>query len=165
MKKYLLLSAVIIATLACNKTTTLSSYTAPFSKNFSITSLKHTQDTVNVGDTIYLSVAGTMSDSSKNVYPYITVASSGTSYLWGTAPSSFGAASSPIKLTRVFGAATNGLYPWTSTIMLTGATQVSHKTTLTITGLFTYQLSLSSQGNGSATANDAGQKTKTIFVQ
>jgi hypothetical protein len=162
MKKYLLLSAVIVTALACNKTTTLSKYTPPFSKNFTVTSLKHTQDTVNVGDTIYLSVAGTMSDSSQNIYPYITVTTSSSAFYWGTAPSSFGATASPIKLTKVIGAATNGLYAWTSTIMLTGATLVPSKTKLTITGLFTYQLSLSSEGGGTATASDAA---KTVYVQ
>lgn len=168
MKKYIFFFAIVIAVVACNKTTTLSSYTPPFSKNLSITSFKHTADTVNVGDTIYLNVAGTISDTTtgrQDVYPYITVTTSNSTFTWGTAPSNFGAAASPIKLTKVFGAAANGLYPWTATIALTGATLVAPKTKLTITGLFTYQLSLSSEGNGSVNATDAGQTNKTLYVQ
>ena len=48
--------------------------------------------------------------------------------------------------------------------MLKGATFVPSKTKLSITGNFIYQLSLSSQ-QGTLTAADAGQSTKTIYVK
>jgi|SRR5579871_1117751 len=167
MKKLMFLFSVtlVVILVSCSKNATQPAYTPPVAKNFSVTSLKHTQDTVNVGDTIYLNVAGTMYDSSKNVYPYITATSSSSSFSWGTPPATLPSTKTPIKLSLVFGAVANGLYGWTSTIMLTGATQVPHKTTLTITGQFTYQLSLSSEGGGTASATDAGQSTKTVYIQ
>jgi hypothetical protein len=172
MKKYLLFITIVAAVVACNKTTTLPAYTPPFSKNFSVSSLSHTADTVNVGDTIYLHVAGTIADTTKDIYPYITVVDTlaGATFTWGTSPSNLPTAGvkqssgytppAAIKLTKVIGAATNGLYAWTSTLTLTGVTSVPHNTKLTITGLFTYQLSLSSEGS-SASATDK----KTIYVQ
>ncbi len=169
MKKLFLFSLVIFATIAaCNKNSTVPVYTPPIAKNFSVTSLKHTSDTVNVGDTIYLNVAGTMYDSSstdRNVYPYISVATSSSTYNWGTPPTSLPTTKTPIKLSLVFDSTANNLYYWTSSLMLTGATMVAHGTTLTITGLFTYQLSLSSEGGGTSSVSDAGVKTKTIYVR
>jgi hypothetical protein len=167
MKKMLFLCVVAagIFLVGCVKNTTLPAYTPPFSKIFSVSSLKHTQDTVNVGDTIYLDVAGTMYDTTQNIYPYISVASPGNTFTYGTSPSSLPTTKSPVKLARVIGSATNSIYGWTSTIMLVGATNVAPNTTLTVSGVFNYQLTLSTEGGGTASVTDAGQSTKTIFVQ
>jgi hypothetical protein len=161
MKRYLLLAIIIITVIACNKTTTLPSYTPPVAKNFSVTSLNHTLDTVNVGDTIYLSASGVASDSSKNIYTYLSVSStvSGVSSVYN-----YGNAASPIKLPKNYANPTNGLYSWADSIMLPGATLVPHKTKLTIVGNFIYQLSLSSE-QGTLSATDAGQLNKTVYVQ
>jgi hypothetical protein len=166
MKKMFITGLVAAGVLfaACVKNTALPSYTPPVAKNFSVTSLKHTQDTVAVGDTIYLNVAGTMADTTQNIYPYISVASTGNTFTYGTSTASLTTSKTPVKLTKVIGASTNGVYAWTSTITLIGATNVPSGTTLTITGVFNYQLSFSTEGGGNATATDAGQATKTILV-
>jgi hypothetical protein len=66
-------------------------------------------------------------------------------------------------LSRTIGAQTNGLYAWTSTIILVGATTVD-KAKLTITANFIYQLSLSSE-QGKLAATDAGNPNKTVYVK
>jgi hypothetical protein len=161
MKRYFIPAIVILAIAACNKATTLPSYTPPVAKNFSVASLKHTQDSVNVGDTIYLTATGTASDSSQFIYTYLSASSSaggiGSVFYYGSA-------SSPVKLAKTYGTQTAGLYSWTSTIMLPGATLVPHKTKLTIVGNFIYQLSLSSE-QGTLSATDAGLLNKTVYVR
>ncbi|HTQ28672.1 MAG TPA: hypothetical protein VMI35_11105 [Puia sp.] len=163
MKKFLLFFSVatMILAAACNKTTNLPPYAPVVPVIFSVSSLKHTQDTVNIGDTIYLTATGTMYDTTKNIYVYLasSYTASGVASVYN-----FGSAASPVKLSRVIGTQTNNLWGWTSTIMLTGATFVPAKTKLSITGNFIYQLSLSSQ-QGTLSAADAGQSNKTVFVQ
>jgi hypothetical protein len=162
MKKVLLFSLVVVTILigACNKVTNLPAYTPAVPINFSVGSLKHTQDTVNVGDTIYLTATGTMYDTTKNIYVYLSssYSASGVGSVFN-----YGSAASPIKLSRVIGAQTGSLFAWTATIMLPGATFVPAKTKLTIAGNFIYQLSLSSQ-QGTVSATDAGQTNKTVYV-
>ena len=161
MKRYVIPAIILISIVACNKTTTLPVYTPPVAKNFSVTSLKHTQDSVNVGDTLYLTATGVASDSSQFIYTYLSVSSTiggaGSIFYYGTA-------SSPVKLSKNYGSQTNGLYSWTSNIMLPGATLVPHKTKLTIVGNFIYQLSLSSE-LGTLSATDAGMLNKTVYVR
>lgn len=161
MKKILFFSilGMGILLLGCVKYSSLPAYTPPVSINFSVSSLKHTEDTVNVGDTIYLTATGTMYDTTKNIYAYLSVSSSGA----GVSTYTYGSASSPIKLSRTIGAASNGLYSWSAIIMLPGATWVAN-TKLTITANFIYQLSLSSE-QGKLSATDAGQANKTVYVQ
>ena len=162
MKKIILCSFIAsgILIFGCSKSNTLPPYKPPVSVNFTITSLNHTQDTVNVGDTITLNVAGTMFDT-LYVYAYLTVTSSAS----GAPVFTYGSASSPIKLTRVLGSSNvSGMNSWTSSIRLIGAT-VTHKSKLTITANFIYQLSLSSEGGGTATSTDAGILNKTVYVQ
>ena len=162
MKKIKLLSLVLSSLIifSCTKNTTLPAYTPPVTSNFTVASMNHTKDTVNVGDTIYLNVAGTMYDT-LFVYAYLTTKSSAT----GSPVYSTGSSSAPIKLNRVLGTTNiTGVNPWTSTIMLTGLTSI-HSTKLTISANFIYQLSLSSEGGGLASATDAGVVNKTVFVQ
>jgi hypothetical protein len=159
MKKLLLICVIAISIISgCVKSTNLPAYTPPVTTNFSVASLKHTADTVNLGDTVYLTAAGTISDTTKNIYTYLTVSSSAA----GVSTYTYGSAATPIKLSRTIGAQTNGLYAWTSTIMLVGATTVD-KAKLTITANFIYQLSLSSE-QGKLTATDAGIVNKTVYV-
>jgi hypothetical protein len=159
MKKLLLICVIAISIISgCVKSTNLPAYTPPVTTNFSVASLKHTADTVNLGDTVYLTATGTISDTTKNIYVYLTVSSSAA----GVSTYTYGSASTPIKLSRTIGAQTNGLYAWTSTIVLVGATTVD-KAKLTITANFIYQLSLSSE-QGKLTATDAGIVNKTVYV-
>jgi hypothetical protein len=163
MKKVLffLVVAAVIVTSACNKVTNLPAYAPPVATNFAVSSLKHTEDSVNVGDTIYLMASGTMYDTTKNIYVYLSCSysASGVASVFN-----YGSGSSPVKIIPTIGQASNGVYGWTSTIMLPGATFVPHKTKLTITGNFIYQLSLSSQ-LGTLSAADAGQSNKTVYVR
>ena len=155
---FLIISSVLI--FACSKNNTVPAYTPPVAVNFTVTSLNHTADTVNVGDTIYLNVAGTMYDT-LNVYAYLTTKSSAT----GSPVYTYGSSSAPIKLNRVLGSSNaSAMNPWTSTIMLTGVTSVAN-TTLTISANFIYQLSLSTEGGGLASATDAGIANKTVYVR
>jgi len=155
---FLIISSVLI--FACSKNNTVPAYTPPVAVNFTVTSLNHTADTVNVGDTIYLNVAGTMYDT-LNVYAYLTTKSSAT----GSPVYTYGSSSAPIKLNRVLGSSNaSAMNPWTSTIMLTGVTSIAN-TTLTISANFIYQLSLSTEGGGLASATDAGIANKTVYVR
>jgi hypothetical protein len=158
---YLFLLAVSgIFVFSCSKNSMVPPYTPPVATNFTVTSMNHTKDTVNVGDTIYLNVVGTMYDT-LNVYAYLTIKSSAT----GSPVYSYGSSSSPIKLTRVLGSSNvTDMNPWTSTIKLTGVTSIANSK-LTISGNFIYQLSLSSEGGGLASATDGGVVNKTVFIQ
>jgi hypothetical protein len=165
MKKLFLISLLASAAVifGCVKHNVLPTFTPAFAKDFSVSSLNHTTDTVSVGDTIYLTAAGTMSDTvtgQNNIYAYFVISSSAA----GAPVFNYGSAASPIKLTKTLGAASNGLYGWTATIAISGATATANSK-LTITGYFIYQLSLSSEGNGTASATDAGVLNKTVFVQ
>ena len=162
MKKlfFFLLSTGMIWLAGCTKTTTLPPYTPPVPANFSVTSLKHTQDSVNVGDTIWYNATGTIYDTTQSISAYFatsyTVSGTGAIYNYGTS-------SSPVAIKRTIGDVTNGLYSWTATIAFpTTVTEVPHKTKLTTTGTFIYQLTLSSQ-QGALTASDSGPN-KSVFV-
>ncbi len=162
MKKYyfflLILSGILL--FSCSKNTMAPVYTPPVSTNFTVSSMNHTKDTVSVGDTIFVNVVGTMYDT-LNVYAYLTIKSSAT----GSPVYSYGSSSSPIKLVRVLGSTNvTDMNPWTSTIALTGFTSIANSK-LTISANFIYQLSLSSEGGGLASATDAGVANKTVFIQ
>ncbi len=155
-----LLMFLCIVFYSCTKNTIVPAYTPPVTTNFTVTSMNHTEDTVNAGDTIFMNVAGTMYDT-LNVYAYLTIKSSAT----GSPVYSYGSSSSPIKIVRVLGSFNvTDINPWTSTIALTGFSSISGSK-LTISGNFIYQLSLSSQGGGLASATDAGVVNKTVFIQ
>jgi hypothetical protein len=158
---YLFLLAVSgIFVFSCSKDSMVPPYTPPVTTNFTVTSMNHTKDTVNVGDTIYLNVVGTMYDT-LSVYAYLTIKSSAT----GSPVYSYGSSSSPIKLARVLGSSNvTDMNPWTATIRLTGVTSIANSK-LTISGNFIYQLSLSSEGGGLASATDGGVVNKTVFIQ
>lgn len=160
-KKYLfILAASYILIFGCTKNSVVPPYTPPVATNFTVTSMNHTKDTVNVGDTIYLNVVGTMYDT-LGVYAYLTAKSSAA----GSPVYSIGSSSSPIKLKCVLSSANvTDINPWTSTIMLTGISSIANSK-LTISGNFIYQLSLSSEGGGLASATDAGVVNKTVFIQ
>ncbi len=162
MKKIFLFSLICSCVLvfSCTKNSIVPPYNPPVAANFTVTSMNHTKDTVNVGDTIYLNVVGTMYDT-LNIYAYLTIKSSAT----GSPVYSYGSSSSPIKLTRVLGSSNvTDMNPWTSTIRLTGVTSIANSK-LTISGNFIYQLSLSSEGGGLASATDGGVVNKTVFIQ
>jgi hypothetical protein len=154
----LILPAILF--FSCSKNTIVPPYTPPVSTNFTVTSMNHTKDTVNVGDTILLDVVGTMYDT-LNVYTYLTIKSSAT----GSPVYSYGSSASPVKLKCILGSNNvTGMNPWTSTIKLTGVTSIANSK-LTISANFIYQLSLSSQGGGLASATDGGVINKTVFIQ
>ena len=161
MKKYLFLLLIIGIVVACNKTTTLGTYTPPVSKNLIVRSFAHVADTVNVGDTIHLTASGIAYDS-LGIYGYFSIVSSAT----GSPVYTVGSSSSPVLLSTTYAtknaADTN---QWVATIALPKLTNAANSK-LTITGNFFYPLSLSTQGANLVTGvADAGQKTKTIYIQ
>jgi hypothetical protein len=160
-KLFLIIAILVIGAISCTKHQFLPIVTPPVTDIFTASTLNHTKDTVNVGDTVYLNATGTIYDTTKNIYVYLvsTYTASGNSDTY-----SFGSASSPVKVTRVIGALNNGVYSWTATIPMTGATNVPIKTKLTITGTFEYQESFSSELPSSLTVSDAGVKNKTVYV-
>jgi hypothetical protein len=164
MKKFLIFSgmAILIAIAACNKTTTLPVYVPPVTSNFSVKSIVHTKDTVSVGDTILLTATGTIYDTTQKIAAYFT--SSYTASGAGTVTNFYTAVAPDTLKNTVINAGTAPPYTWTATIPLLNATNVPHKTKLTIAGTFIYGLSLSSE-QGVLTATDAGIKNKTIYVQ
>ncbi|HTR27775.1 MAG TPA: hypothetical protein VMH27_00795 [Puia sp.] len=164
MRNKILITLVVLITAAafgCAKHQFLPTLATP-SKIFAVSSLKHTADTVNIGDTVWLNAAGTLSDTSKAVYVYMSASytANGASTVYN-----YGSSTSNIKVKYVAGADSAGLFPWTATIPLIGATEVPTKTKLTISATFQYQLSLSSELPSSLTISDGGQKTKTVYVQ
>lgn len=153
---------IAAAAIGCAKHQFLPVVTPPVAKVFTISSLNHTADTVNVGDTVWLDAAGTIYDTTKTISVYMTA-----SYTAGGVATvyNYGSATSPIKVTnRVIGSQSNGVYDWTATIALIGATDVPVKTKLTIAATFEYQLSLSSELPSNLTISDAGQHNKTVYV-
>jgi hypothetical protein len=163
MKTFLIFSglAILIAIAACNKSTTLPANTPPVTSNFSVKSLVHTKDTVNIGDTVYLTATGTVWDTTQKIAVYFTdsYTASGAS----TVQNIYSAAAPDTLRNVVFSAGTAPLSTWTATIALPNVSQVPTKTKITITGNFIYGLSLSSE-QGTLTAADGG-KNKLIYVQ
>lgn len=167
MRNIFFLLLVILASAAsiagCVKSAALPVSPPSPSQIFTPGSLKHTADTVNVGDTVQLNASGSIWDTTKTISVFLTA-----TYGGATAGSfNYGTVTAPILVKRVINPALNssGLYPWTATIALPGATLVAHKTTLAITATYVYQLSLSSQLPPSMSATDAGIKTKTVYVK
>lgn len=164
MRNRSLIALVVLITAAaigCAKHQFLPTVTPPVSKIFTVTSLNHTADTVNVGDTVYLDASGTIYDTSKAIYVNMTASytANGASTVYN-----YGSASSPVKVKYVTGADSAGVFAWTATIPLIGATDVPVKTKLTVAATFQYQLSFSTELPASLTVSDAGQKTRTIYV-
>ena len=161
-RTYIFLVVLITAAaIGCAKHQFLPTLTTP-SKIFTVSSLKHTADTVNIGDTVWLNAAGTLADTSKAVYVYLSASytANGASTVYN-----YGSSTSSIKVKYVAGADSAGLFPWTATIPLIGATEVPDKVKLTVSATFQYQLSLSSELPSSLAISDAGQGTKTIYVR
>jgi len=167
MRKKLFIFLVALASAAgiasCVKSNTLPVYFPSPSVIFTPGSLKHTADTVNVGDTIRLTASGTVWDTTKTISVFLTATYGGAT----SGSYNYGNVTTPILVKPVINPTANGsgLFPWTATILLPGATSVSHKTTLAVTATYLYQLSLSSQLPASMSATDAGIKTKTVYVK
>ena len=161
-KKYsaLFILIAIAAVVGCAKHQFLPVPATP-SKIFTVTKLAHTADSVNVGDTLQLTATGTIADTSKAIYVFLTSTYSANG---ATVVQSFGSSASPIKI-KYTAVAGTGNFAWTATIPVIGATQVPDKTKLTIAATFQYQLSLSSELPASLATTDAGQSNKTIYVR
>jgi len=163
-KKFLLFLSVLIAgavAISCNKSKALPVYSPSPTYVFTAGTLKHTKDTVNVGDTISLTATGTVYDTTRAISVFLTST-------YSTGSSSYGTAAAPVAVKRVIGAQSNGVYAWTATLLLPGATSIPHKTALTISATFSYALTLSSQLPASLTLTDAGTpgaKVKTVYVK
>jgi hypothetical protein len=167
MRNKLLLCLAVLAASAimtsCVKSTTLPVYTPPEQYVFYASTLAHTKDTVNVGDTIQLKATGYFYDTTKTISAFVTSSFTGTA----SGTFSYGTAAAPIKLTRTATYTPGFGYYWTATIPVIGATAVAHKSTLTLSATFVYQLSLSSELPASLTYIDGAPatKAKTIYVK
>src|SRR5215472_9239192 len=132
MRKKLFIFLTALASAAgiasCVKSDTLPVYTPSPTVIFTPGSLKHTADIVHVGDTVQLAASGTVWDTTKTISVFLSATYGGAS----SGSFNLGTAASPILVKRVINPTVNssGLYPWTATIVLPGATSVAHKTTL-----------------------------------
>lgn len=165
-KLFIFLSALAVTAIAagCVKSATQPVYTPNPQYVFYTSTLAHTKDTVNVGDTIQLKATGYFYDTTKTISAFVTSSYAGP--VSGTY--TYGSATAPVKLTRTATLAPGfNEYYWTATIPVIGATNVAHKTTLTLSTTFVYQLSLSSQLPPSMTYVDGAPatKAKTIYVK
>lgn len=161
MKRIILFLGVLfmVFIIACTKSTTLPDYMATPATIFSIGTLTHMADSLNVGDTIKLAATGHINDTTQSISVYMTATSTAPVFVFST-----GTVAAPIKISRTIGAIdATGTYTWSSTIALPNAT-ITHKTALTVTANFIYQLSLSSQ-LGALSVADAGIKNKTVYVR
>jgi len=152
MKKIAYLTAVLLSIIiiSCNKENNLPAYTPPVKNNFSVSKFAHVKDTILVGDSLTLSASGTITDTTKTLSVFMTAA-------FGSVTYNIGSVSSPIKVNRVIGAATNGVYAWTATIpVLISSSFVPHNSKVTVSGTFSYQLSLSSVQPSAVTFTDQG---------
>lgn len=149
----------MILIISCTKYTTLPLYTPSPTNIFSIGTLAHTSDSLNVGDTIKLNATGHIYDTTKTISVYFTATSTSPVYVFTS-----GTYANPVKISRTIGAMdATGTYTWSSTITLPNAT-ITHKTALTIAANFVYQLTLSSQ-LGALTVADAGVKSRMVYVR
>ena len=150
-----LVSGVVI--WACNKTTTLPSYTAPTS--FSVTSkMTHSKDTiVNSGDTVIYSTQGYIADTTGKYTISSTLKATDTT-----------GALNPITLVffkkvipayDTVGIAKTGLFHWSTKLRLP-IPATSSKTGIKTTATFGYSLNLSSQ-LGNLVATDS----KYVYVK
>lgn len=161
MKRIILFLGVLsmFFIIACSKSTTLPDYTPTPATIFSIGTLTHTADSLNVGDTIRLTATGHINDTTQNISVYMTATATSPAFVLSS-----GTAAAPIKISRTIGAQdATGTYTWTSIIAFPNVT-ITHKTALTIAANFIYQLSLSTQ-LGALSVADAGIKTKTVYVR
>jgi len=151
MKKIAYLTAVVlsIVIISCNKENNLPAYTPPVKNNFSVSKFAHVKDTIAVGDSLNITASGTITDTTKTLSVFLTAA-------YGSVTYNVGSVSSPVKVNRVIGAATNGVYAWTATIPVLVSGFVPSKSKVTVSGTFSYQLSLSSVQPSAVTFTDQG---------
>ncbi|HXO77625.1 MAG TPA: hypothetical protein VN824_20370 [Puia sp.] len=166
MKKIALFTVALlgIIIISCNKENYLAPYAPPVKNNFSVSKFAHIKDTILVGDTLNIKASGTVTDTTKTLSVFLTAA-------YGTVTYNVGSVASPIKVNRVIGAAANGAYAWTANIPVLVTSGVPHNSKVTVSGTFSYQLSLSSVQPSAVTFSDQGlrpgDKTNltTVFVK
>ncbi len=162
MKKILFVLLIASGVLvACDKTDTLPEVsTSPI---FSVSSVKHTKDTVNLGDSIYFTVMGKIADTTNTFTASIKLVSGSVSASTGAFTSSniMVAAHYVKSVARVISTAsgTSPLYNWTSVIGIPSP-GVARKTNVLTTISIENSLSLSSQ-----TGNQVVNDSKPVYIQ
>lgn len=158
MKKIVLFLLMVsgVAIWACNKTTTLPSYTA--STAFTVTSsMKHSKDSIrNSGDTVVFTISGTIADTTGKYAISATLKQNDTT---GAANAINALFFKKVVPTYTSTANSSGLFPWTATVSLP-IPSVASKTGIKTTATFAYGLNASSE-LGNLVATDS----KYIYVK
>ena len=158
---FVLLIVSDVTLVACEKTDTLPVVsTSPI---FSVNSVKHTMDTVNLGDSIYFAVTGKVADTTNTFTASIKLVSGSVSTSTGAFTSSnIVVASHFIKtVVRVITSPSGNspLYNWTSVIGIPSP-GVARKTNVLTTMSIENSLSLSSQ-----TGNQIVNDSKPVYIK
>ncbi len=162
MKKILLLTAIAgFLIIGCTKKDTLPTYTP--ASIFSVTSkMSHTKDSVNLGDTIYLTAKGLIADTTNAFSASFKTFSGSVSSAGAFTSSNIQVGGALLKpTTKIISAptGTSPLYNWTATYIIL-VPSVAHKTSILITGYFENSLTLSSQ-----TGNQVASDSKAIYIR
>lgn len=147
--------------VGCDKTDTLPAVTP--TTIFSVGSLKHTVDTLNVGDSIYFRASGKIADTTNTLTAAIKMVSGSVNAATGAFTSSNNVVASyfvkPVAKTISDPTTGSSLYNWTA-VFGVPAPSVAHKTSVLTTASFENSLSLSSQ-TGTQIVNDS----KAVYIK
>jgi hypothetical protein len=155
-----LLAASGILLAACDKTDTLPTITP--TTIFSVSSLKHTTDTLNLGDSIYFTASGKIFDTTNTITASLKMIGGSTN-----ATGVFTSANTvvdayvlkPVKVVISAASGTSPLYNWTAKFGVPGPS-VARKTSVLTTASFENSLSLSSE-TGTPIVNDS----KAVYIK
>ena len=155
----LAVSGVLLA--ACDKTDTLPTVTP--TTIFSASSLKHTTDSLNLGDSIYFTASGKIADTTNTISASLKMVGGSLNATTGAFTSSNIVVDAYyIKaLSKVISApsGTSPLYNWTAKFGVP-APSVAHKSAVLTTAAFENSLSLSSE-TGTQIVNDS----KAVYIK
>ncbi len=122
------------------------------------TSMTHSKDTINLGDTIFMTAKGKIADTTNSISANFKILASnnlvGAGYI--------------SKLTRVITppsgtTGTSALYNWSSTMAII-CPSVARKTAVTVSAIFENSLSLSSR-IGNQVATDKTGKATSVYIK
>lgn len=149
--------------IACNKEEQLPTYKSSVPVIFSVNSrMSHTIDTVNLGDTIYLTASGTIADTANTFSSSFKMFTGNVSASGAfTSSGNLAGAAFISPLPRLISApvAPSALFGWVAPIAVP-CPPVAHKTNILISGSFENSVSLSSQ-----LGNQSASDSKPIYVR
>ena len=150
-----------ILLVACEKTETLPAVTPQ--TIFSVSSLKHTSDSLNLGDSIFFTAAGKIFDTTNAISASLKMVS-GTTNAAGAFTSSNTVVDAyfvkPLKLVITAATGTSSLYNWTAKFGVPGPSVARKTAVLTTASFENTTLSLSTK-MGTQVVNDS----KAVYIK